>query len=117
MPRHIRKGDTVIVNSGEHKGKTGLVTRVITDRDAVIVQGVNLKTKHMRPTQASPQGGVVRREAPIHISNVNPLAEGKPTRVRFQTKGDGSKVRVAARDGKELGQVHGPRKREGARKS
>lgn len=113
MPRHIRKGDTVIVNSGEHKGQQGVVTRVIPDQDRVVVQGVNIVTRHLRPNRLNPQGGIVRREASIHISNVNPVSEGRPTRVRFNFKDDGSKVRVAARDGKELGQVHGPREKKG----
>jgi len=110
MPRHVRKGDTVIVNSGDEKGRTGVVTKVNTKDDTVIVQGLNLKTRHLRPTQRNPQGGVVTREAPIHLSNVQPVVEGKATRVRFQTRDDGSKVRVAARGGKELGVVHGARK-------
>jgi large subunit ribosomal protein L24 len=77
-----------------------------------VVQGVNLVTKHIRPSQLNPQGGVVTREASVHISNVSPVVDGQPTRVRFVTKDDGSKVRVAARGGKELGPVHGPRSKK-----
>ncbi len=94
-----------MVISGAHKGKTGEVTRVIPDKEQVIVKGVNLRTKHVKPTQQRPQGGIITKEAPIHMSNVNPVVGGKPTRVRFQVKEDGSKVRVAARDGSVLGTV------------
>ncbi|MDF1809800.1 MAG: 50S ribosomal protein L24 [Phycisphaerales bacterium] len=107
MPKHVRKGDTVIVTSGDHKGVTGEITDVITKSDQVIVKGVNLRTKHIRPTQINPQGGIVSIEAPIHISKVSPVVDGKPTRVRFETATDGSKNRVAVRNGKSLGQVSG----------
>ncbi len=112
MARHIRKGDTVIITAGNDKGRTGEVVRVITaqgDDERVVVQGVNVRTKHVKPTQASPQGGIIRREMSIHISNVSPVIDGKPSRVRFETKKDGSKVRVAVRDGSELHTLHGPR--------
>ena len=105
MARHVRKGDTVIITAGKHKGTVGEIMRVIPSDDKVIIKGVNLRTKHLRPTRVSPQGGVITREAPIHISNVSPVVDGKPTRVRFETKADGSKVRVAVRGGKELGVV------------
>jgi len=107
MPKHVRKGDQVIVTSGDHKGVTGEITSVITKTDKVIVKGVNLRTKHIRPTQLNPQGGIVSIEAPIHISKVSPVVDGKPTRVRFETSADGSKARVAVRNGKSLGQVSG----------
>lgn len=102
MPRHVRTGDTVIITSGDHKGKTGEVIRVDIKHDRVLIKGINLRTKHMRPTRINPQGGVVTKEAPIHISNVSPIADGKPTRVRFEAGADGSKKRVAARTGKAL---------------
>jgi len=111
MPRHVRKGDTVMVTSGFYKGQTGVVLRVIPDEDRVVVKGINLKTKHLKPTRINPQGGIVTREEPIHISKVSPLgADGKPSRVRFEIRPDGSKVRVAVRGGKVLGTVRGPRK-------
>ncbi len=110
MPRHVRSGDQVIVTAGAEKGKTGEVARILTDKDQVIVKGLNLKTKRLKPTQLNPQGGVITKEAPIHISNVSPVVDGRATRVRFETKEDGSKVRVAARGGKVLGEVRGPRK-------
>lgn len=106
MPRHIRKGDNVIVTAGNARGATGTVLRVIAgdgpNDTRVLVQGVNLRTKHLKPTQQRPRGAVVQQEAPIHISNVSPVVDGKPTRVRFQVKPDGSKVRVAVRGGREL---------------
>jgi large subunit ribosomal protein L24 len=79
------------------------VLRVMPAQDKVVVEGVNVHKKHVRPSQANPQGGTIEREMPIHISNVQPAADGKPTRVRFQTKADGSKIRVAARNGAQLG--------------
>jgi len=109
MPRHIRRGDTVIVTAGNDKGLTGEVLRVMTDASRVVVQGVNVRSKHMKPTQAQPQGGILRREMPIHISNVSPVVDGKASRVRFVTGADGSKTRVAARNGKALHTLHGPR--------
>ncbi len=109
MPKHVRKGDTVIITSGDHKGVTGEITEVLTKTDQVIVKGVNLRTKHIRPTQINPKGGIVQIEAPIHISKVSPVVDGKPTRVRFETGKDGSKNRVAVRGGKVLGQVSGPK--------
>jgi large subunit ribosomal protein L24 len=116
MPRHIRKGDTVIVTAGNDKGATGEVLRVIPADNRVVVQGVNIRVKHLKPSQANPQGGLLRREMPIHMSNVSPLVDGKATRVRFDTKKDGSKVRVAARNGKELHTLHGPRKSQKRKK-
>lgn len=102
MARHVRKGDTVIVRSGDHKGQTGVISRVDTKNDRVYVKGVNLATKHMRPTKINPQGGIMQREAPLHISKVAQVHDGKPARVRFKTKSDGSKVRVAVQKGKEV---------------
>lgn len=109
MPRHIIKGDIVIVTAGNDKGMTGEVLRILTKRGRVVVKGVNMRTKHLKPTQANPQGGLLRREMPIDLSNVSPVVDGKPTRVRFPTRKDGTKVRVAARGGKELHTLHGAR--------
>ena len=110
MARHIRKGDMVIITAGNDRGATGEVLRVVRKSLRVVVQGVNVRAKHLKPTQANPQGGIVHREMPIHISNVSPVVDGKPTRVRWETADDGSKVRVAVRGGKELHTLHGPRK-------
>jgi large subunit ribosomal protein L24 len=104
MPKHVRKGDQVIVTAGDNKGAIGEITEVLTKSDQVIVKGVNMRTKHLRRTQMNPQGGTVTVEAPIHISNVSPVVDGKATRVRFEDK-DGVKTRVAVRGGKSLGQV------------
>ncbi len=109
MAKQVRKGDRVIVTSGLYKGQQGEVLRVLPDDDQVVVKGVNIKTKHVKPTRVAPQGGIITREAPIHISKVSTVVDGKPTRVRFVTKPDGSKVRVAVRGGRELGVVHGPK--------
>lgn len=108
MARHVRTGDLVMVTSGSHKGKTGTITRVIAGENGgghVVIKGLNLRTKHLKPTRLAPQGGIITREAPIHISNVSPVVDGKPSRVRFTMKKDGSKVRIAARNGAELGVV------------
>lgn len=109
MPKHVRKGDQVIVTSGDSKGSIGEVTEVLTKSDQVIVKGVNLRTKHLRRTQLNPQGGTVTVEAPIHISNVSPVVDGKPSRVRFETGKNGVKTRVAVKGGKSLGQVNASR--------
>ena len=96
----IRKGDQVVVLSGKDKGKTGEVTRAIPKDGKVVVSGVNIATRHRKPTQTNPQGGLERREAPMHVSKVA-IADpktGQPTRVRFETK-DGKKVRIAAKSG------------------
>jgi len=114
MARHVRNGDVVVVTSGSAKGQTGTVIKVHPRTDQVVVQGVNLRTKHLKPTQANPQGGIIRKEMPLHISNVSPLVEDKPTRVRFETRPDGTKVRVAVRNGKELSVVRRPKRSRGA---
>jgi large subunit ribosomal protein L24 len=101
----IRKGDKVVVLSGKDKGKTGEVTKAMPKDGKVIVAGVNVAVRHRKPTQLNPQGGLERKEAPLHVSKVA-IADpktGKATRVRFETR-DGKKVRVAAKSG-EL--IHG----------
>ena len=105
MPkRKIRKDDEVVVLAGRDKGKRGSVLRVITKTDRVLVEGVNVAKRHVKPTQADPRGGVVEREAPIHISNValiDPDTD-RPTRVGYKTLEDGRKVRVAVRSGEVI---------------
>ena len=96
----IRKGDQVVVLSGKDKGKTGEVVRSMPKDNKVLVSGVNVHARHRKPSQTNPQGGIERKEAPLHVSNVA-LADpksGAPTRVRFETR-DGKKVRVAAKSG------------------
>ena len=99
MAQKIRKGDTVVVLSGKDKGKTGQVTKAMPKDGKVIVSGVNVAVRHRKPTQANPQGGLERREAPMHMSKVAVATnDGKPSRVRFEVR-DGKKVRVAAKTG------------------
>lgn len=104
MPRHVRKGDQVIITAGKFRGKTGEIVQVNGDSDRVIVRGPEIEgvTKAIRPTQANPQGGQTQIDRSFHISNVSPVVDGKPSRVRFETRADGSKVRVAVRSGKVL---------------
>jgi large subunit ribosomal protein L24 len=109
MPRHVRKGDVVIVTSGASRGVVGEILRVVDEGERVVVKGAAMRTRHVKPTQQRPQGTIVKEEGTIHVSNVSPVVDGKPTRVRFVTKPDGSKVRVASRGGKELHVLHGPR--------
>ncbi|CEP46034.1 50S ribosomal protein L24 [Paraclostridium sordellii] len=99
----VKKGDTVVVIAGKDKGKKGTVTKVFTKANKVLVEGVNVITKHQKPTAVNPQGGIINKEAPIHISNVMPVdpETGKGTRVRFEVK-DGQKVRVSVKSGKEI---------------
>jgi large subunit ribosomal protein L24 len=109
MARHVRKGDLVMVTSGSHKGKTGTIVRVMSGdepgQERVVIKGLNLRTKHLRPTQTAPQGGIITREAPIHISNVSPVdGAGKASRVRFKTDKSGNKIRVFATTGEQIGE-------------
>ena len=98
----IKKGDAVVVLSGKDKGKTGTVTKAFPKDMKVIVSGVNIATRHRKASQANPQGGLERSEAPMHISKVAiATADGKPTRVRFETQ-DGKKVRVAVKTGEKI---------------
>ena len=99
----VKKGDTVVVIAGKDKGKKGTVTKVFTKANRVLVEGVNVITKHQKPTAMNPQGGIINKEAPIHISNVMPVdpETGKGTRVRYEVK-DGKKVRVSVKSGKEI---------------
>jgi large subunit ribosomal protein L24 len=100
----IRKGDQVVVLAGKDKGKTGEVTRSMPKDGKVIVSGVNVHARHRKASQTNPQGGIERKEAPMHVSKVAiATADGKPSRVRFEVR-DGKKVRVAAKSG-EL--IHG----------
>ena len=97
----IKKGDTVVVLAGKDKGKTGEVTRVDPKASKVVVSGVNVAVRHRKPSQANPQGGLDRFEAPLHISNValTDPKSGKATRVRIEAGKDGKKVRVAVKSG------------------
>ncbi|MFL6766095.1 MAG: 50S ribosomal protein L24 [Sphingomicrobium sp.] len=100
----IKKGDKVVVLSGKDKGRTGEVVKAMPKEGKVLVSGINVHARHRKPTQQSPQGGIERKEAPLHVSKVAiATADGKPSRVRFEER-DGKKVRVAAKTG-EL--IHG----------
>ena len=101
---HIKKGDTVFVNSGDNKGATGKVLTVDTEKNRAVVEGVNMISKHTKPNAKSPQGGIVKKEAPIHISNLQPLdpKSGKPTRVGRKENKQGKLVRYAKKSGEEI---------------
>jgi large subunit ribosomal protein L24 len=100
----IKKGDTVVVLSGKDKGRSGEVVKALPREGKVIVSGINVHARHRKPTQLNPQGGIERKEAPLHVSKVAiATADGKPSRVRFEVR-EGKKVRVAAKTG-EL--IHG----------
>ena len=99
----IKKGDSVVILSGKDKGRTGTVQTVMPKDGKVVVDGINVIARHRKPSQQNPQGGIDRKPAPLHISKVA-LADpkdGKPTRVRFETK-DGKKVRVAVKSGETI---------------
>lgn len=113
MALHVKKGDTVAIISGDHKGALGKVIRVLPGEKRIVVQGHNIVKKHVRPSRRNPQGGRISIEQPIHISNVlvvNPKSL-KPTRVRYRTDENGSKKRVAI-DGAEINTVRRAAKRE-----
>ena len=100
----IKKGDKVVVLSGKDKGRTGEVVKAMPKDGKVIVSGINVHARHRKPSQQSPQGGIERKEAPLHVSKVAiATADGKPSRVRFEIR-EGKKVRVAVKSG-EL--IHG----------
>ena len=100
MAMKIKKGDRVVILSGKDKGKHGEVTKSMPKEGKVIVSGVNVAARHRKPSQTNPQGGIERREAPLHVSKValEDPKTGKATRVRFEER-DGKKVRVAVRSG------------------
>ena len=100
---HIKKGDTVYVNAGNDKGKTGKVLTVIPSKDRVIVEGVNVISKHTKPNAAHPQGGIIKQEAGVHISNLQLIdpSTNKPTRVGYKVV-DGKKIRYAKKSGEEI---------------
>ncbi|TQM71642.1 LSU ribosomal protein L24P [Actinomadura hallensis] len=100
----IRKGDEVIVLAGKDKGATGKVLRVDPRRERVVVEGVNLITKNIKADQqrAGRESGRVTMEAPLHVSNVAIVEDGKPVRVGYRINEDGTKVRISRRSGKEI---------------
>jgi large subunit ribosomal protein L24 len=101
---HVRKGDLVVVISGKYKGKRGKVLQIFAKTHRVIVEAVNTVKRHQKPTQKSPQGGIVEKELPIHASKlmlVDPESK-KPTRAGVEVLGDGSRARVAKRSGETI---------------
>lgn len=100
----IAKGDRVKVIRGNHRDAEGTVLRVLHKSDRVVVQGVNMRTRHVRPSQANPEGGIVTSEAPIHLSNVMLVdpAGGEAGRVRIRQEADGLKERISVRTGNPI---------------
>lgn len=101
---HIKKGDTVIVIAGESKGRQGRVLEVLRSKNRAIVEGVNLISKHTKPNADNPQGGIIKKEASVHISNlmlVDPKT-GDPTRIGRKQGKDGKLVRYAKKSGEEI---------------
>ena len=101
---HIKKGDNVIVLAGEDKGKTGKVLKMLIDKQRAIVEGINIVSKSAKPSAKNPQGGIVKVEAPIHISNlslIDPKTQ-KPTRIGIKVNEDGKKVRISKKSGEEI---------------
>ena len=101
---HIKKNDTVIVLAGEDKGKTGKVLKVLVDKQRAIVEGVNMVSKSMKPSAKNPQGGIEKKEAPIHISNLNVVdpQSGKATRIGRRLNEQGALVRYSKKSGEEI---------------
>ena len=95
MPSHVKKGDTVRIISGDDKGKQGRVLQVLPKTNRVLVEGINRVYRHVRRSRTNPQGGRLEKEASIHISNVQPIVSGRPTRVGFERQDGGLKHRVA----------------------
>ena len=104
MKFHIKKGDTVKVLSGNSKGKQGKVLMVDRENYRAIVEGLNMVSKHTKPNAKNPQGGIVKQEAPIHISNLNVVdpKTGKATRIGRKLNADGKLVRYAKKSGEEI---------------
>ena len=98
----IKKGDTVQVITGNDAGKSGRVIKVFLNKDRVVVEGVNIVKKHARPTQDNPQGGIIEKEASIHISNIMLVVSGKATRVGFKSLDNGIKVKFAKTTGEVI---------------
>ena len=101
---HIRKGDTVYVNAGEDKGKTGRVLKVLVEKQRALVEGINMMSKSTKPTAKSPQGGFQKKEAPVHISNLNVVdpKSGKATRIGRRLNSKGVLVRYSKKSGEEI---------------
>jgi large subunit ribosomal protein L24 len=101
---HIKKGDIVIINSGESKGQQGRILEVLYSKERAIVEGVNMISKHTKPNAKSPQGGITKKEAPVHISNLNLVdpSTGKATRIGRKLNTKNKLVRYAKKSGEEI---------------
>jgi large subunit ribosomal protein L24 len=101
---HVKKGDIVIVNAGVNKGQEGKILEVIPEKKRAIVEGVNMVSKHTKPNSENPQGGIVKKEAPIHISNLNlkDPTSGKATRIGRKLNDQGKLVRYSKKSGEEI---------------
>ncbi|MCU0454827.1 MAG: 50S ribosomal protein L24 [Bacteroidales bacterium] len=101
---HIKKGDTVMVITGESKGQKGRVLEVIRDKNKAIVEGINMVSKHTKPHSKAPQGGIVKKEAPVHLSNLMLLdpSSGKPTRIGKRLNDKSKLVRYSKKSGEEI---------------
>ncbi|HKL95801.1 MAG TPA: 50S ribosomal protein L24 [Paludibacteraceae bacterium] len=101
---HIKKGDTVYVNAGEDKGKTGRVLEMLVDKNRAIVEGVNLVSKSAKPNAKNPQGGIEKKEAALHISNLNVVdpKTGKATRIGRRENAEGKLVRYSKKSGEDI---------------
>jgi large subunit ribosomal protein L24 len=101
---HIKKGDTVFVNAGDDKGKTGRVLKVEVEKQRAVVEGVNMVSKSTKPNAKSPQGGFQKKESSVHISNLNVLdpKSGKPTRIGRKLNAKGKTVRFSKKSGEEI---------------
>jgi large subunit ribosomal protein L24 len=101
---HIKKGDTVMVIAGESKGQKGRVLEVDRSKERAIVEGVNVVSRHTKPNAKAPQGGILKKEAPVHISNLLPLdpTSGKPTRIGRKTDSRNKLVRYSKKSGEEI---------------
>ncbi|MDG1955408.1 MAG: 50S ribosomal protein L24 [Polaribacter sp.] len=97
----IISGDTVTVIAGDHKGSEGKVLQILRDKNRAIVEGVNMISKHTKPSAQSPQGGIVKKEASIHISNLSLVEDGKAVRVGYTVEGD-AKTRVSKKSKKAI---------------
>ena len=101
---HIKKGDIVYINTGKSKGQQGEVLEVLVKDQKAIVKGMNMVKKNAKPSAKNPHGGIITKEAPIHVSNLNPIdpKSGKPTRIGRRLNAEGKSVRYAKKSGEEI---------------
>ena len=101
---HTKKGDTVYVNAGNDRGKTGRVLSVLVSKNKAVVEGINMVSKSTKPSAKHPQGGIIKKEAPVHVSNLNLLdpKSGKPTRIGRRRNAEGKLVRYSKKSGEEI---------------